>query len=90
MQPKKFIKTEYLEYRCETRGFDVSIIEHIVRYSTERYYDTETRRTVVIGSHHNILVLIPYEENELELKPITVHAINRKQIRFRLNTGRFR
>jgi hypothetical protein len=35
MQPKKFIKTEYLEYRCETRGVDIAIIEHIIRYSTE-------------------------------------------------------
>ena len=90
MHPKKVTITDYLKYRCKMRGFDTSSIEYIVRHSSERYYDTETRRNVVVGNHKNILVLIPFEESENEIKPITVHAISRKQIRFRLNTGRLK
>ena len=76
-------------YRCNARGFELHRIEDIVRFSSERYTDTETERKVVVGNHNALLVLIPYEEDELYIKPITVHAITRKQIRFRPNTGRF-
>lgn len=89
MKGKKFITTDYLVYRCNTRNFELAKIEFIVKHSSERYFDTETRRKVVIGNYNGILVLIPYEEDDDFIKPITVHAISRKQIRFRLNTGRF-
>jgi hypothetical protein len=35
------------------------------------------------------LVLIPYEQNENKITPITIHTTTRQQIRFRLKTGRF-
>ncbi len=81
--------TEYLQYRAELRGFDLAKLEHIVRHSGERYFDTETRLPVVVGRHDRQLVMIPYEVSGDIITPMTVHAINRQQIRFRLRTGRF-
>lgn len=88
MHDKKCVFTDYLKYRAELRGFDLLQIEQIVRYSQERYFDTETHRMLVIGEQGNRLVMIPYDENEVELIPITVHATTRQQIKFRLTTGR--
>jgi hypothetical protein len=51
--------TEYLQYRAELRGFDLTKLEHIIRHSSERYLDTETGLTVVLGRHNRRLVLIP-------------------------------
>jgi hypothetical protein len=63
--------------------------EHIVRHSDERYFDTETGLAVVVGRHDRQLVLIPYEVAGDAVTPVTVHAITRQQIRFRLRAGRF-
>ena len=60
-----------------------------MRYSQERYFDIETQRGIVVGEHGNKLVMIPYEETETEITPVTIHATTRQQIKFRLNTGRF-
>jgi hypothetical protein len=78
-----------MRYRARLRGFDLDQVEHIVRYSSERYADTETERLVAVGRHDSTLVLVPYERDENTITPITVHAITRQQIRFRLKTGRF-
>lgn len=86
---KAIIWTSYLRYRAEQRGFDLDIIEDILRFSSERYYDVETNRTVVVGKHNSQLLLIPYEHNDNSITPITVHVTTRQQIRFRLNNGRF-
>lgn len=85
---KTLIFTDYLKYRAELRGFDLNLIEKIIRYSPERYIDSESYRFVVIGDHGNKLVMIPYEETENTITPITIHATTRQQIKFRLNTGR--
>ena len=34
------IWTDYLQYRARLRGFDLAMIEHIVRYSGERFIVT--------------------------------------------------
>jgi hypothetical protein len=81
--------TEYLQYRAELRGFELARLERIIRHSSERYFDTETGRTVVVGRHNKQLVMIPYEVDNDTITPVTVHAITRQQIRFRLRTGRF-
>ena len=81
--------TEYLQYRVELRGFGLARLEHIVRHSSERYVDTETGRTIVVGRHDKQLVMIPYEADGDVITPVTVHAVTRQQIRFRLQTGRF-
>lgn len=88
MAGKACVFTDYLKFRAELRGFDLARIEHILRYSQERYFDTETQRRVAIGEHGNKLVMVPYEETESEIRPITIHATSRQQIKFRLNTGR--
>lgn len=81
--------TDYMRYRAKLRRFDLEKLEQIVNYSTERYYDTETGRTVVIGRYGHGLVILPYETDEDEVIPITVHSTTRQQINFRLKTGRF-
>lgn len=80
--------TDYLRYRAELRGFDLHVLEDIVRYSSERYFDTETRRIIIIGRHLKELVMIPCEVLDEVVTPVTVHPITRQQIRFRLKTGR--
>jgi hypothetical protein len=81
--------TEYLKHRAAIRGFDLEKLEHIIRHSSERYFDTETGRHVAVGKHDEQLVMIPYEVEREIITPVTVHATTRQQIRFRLNTGRF-
>ncbi len=81
--------TDYLKYRAKIRSFDLDKLENIVRHSTERYFDTETQRHVVVGRHNLQLVIIPYEVENDMITPVTVHTITRQQIRFRLNTRRF-
>ncbi|MFZ2726104.1 MAG: hypothetical protein WAX77_07645 [Methylococcaceae bacterium] len=88
MTDKTLIFTDYLKYRAQLRGFDLNLIENIIRYSPERYIDSESYRFVVIGEHGNKLVMIPYEETENTITPITIHATTRQQIKFRLTTGR--
>ena len=81
--------TDYMKYRARLRGFDLARIEHIVRYSPERYFDTATGRRVVVGRHENTLAMISYEVDEDSITPITIHATTRQQIRFRIRTVRF-
>lgn len=78
-----------MRYRARMRGFDLEKLAQIVNFSTERYSDTETGRAVVIGHYDKKLVILPYETNEDEITPITVHITTRQQINFRLKTGRF-
>jgi hypothetical protein len=82
--------TDYMKYRIKLRGFDLVKIEHILKYSDERYFDTSTNRLVVIGKHGKYLVMVPYEIDEKTLTPITIHIITRQQINFRIKTGRFK
>lgn len=87
---KTIVFTDYLTYRAQLRGFDLSLIEKIIRYSPERYFDSESYCYVVIGEHINKLVMIPYEETETTITPVTIHATTRQQVKFRLTTGRLR
>lgn len=88
MTDKQIIFTDYLKYRAQLRGFDLTIIESIVRFSQERYVDSETYRLIVVGQHENKLVMIAYEETDGDITPVTIHATTRQQIKFRLTTGR--
>lgn len=78
-----------MKYRIKLRGFDLKKIEDILRYSRERYFDTATQRLIVVGKYNKSLVMIPYEQKEKVIIPITVHITTRQQINFRLKTGRF-
>jgi len=90
MKSRIIVWTEYMRYRARLRGFDLAKIEDIIRYSTERYFDTVTGRSVVIGRHDKMLVMIPYEtDDEDTITPVTIHTTTRQQINFRLRTGRY-
>ncbi|RLT45211.1 MAG: hypothetical protein DWI57_01275 [Chloroflexi bacterium] len=80
--------TDYLQHRATTRGYSLTMLEEVLRYSEERYRDSETGRLVVIGRHGNQLVMIPYEIEVNVMTPVTVHSTSRQQIRFRLQSGR--
>ena len=71
------------------RGYKKELVEHIIRFSSERYFDTETRRFVIIGKHGTKEVIIPYDKEGKIVTPVTIHAISRQQIRFRKLSGRF-
>ncbi|MBF0103126.1 MAG: hypothetical protein HQK77_19680 [Desulfobacterales bacterium] len=87
-EQKDIIWSDYFKYRVQLRGYDISKIEKILRYSDERYYDTETFRWVAIGMHDKRLVMIPYEAADNTLIPVTIHAVTRQQIKFRIKIGR--
>jgi hypothetical protein len=82
--------TEYMKYRLKLHGYDLETVEHILRYSSERYVDTVTGRLVAIGRHVKLLVMIPYERKGGKLTLVTIHATNRQQINSRLKSGRFK
>ena len=82
------IWTNYMQYRAKLRGFDLVQLELIMTRSTERYYDTETGRVIVVGRYENALVMIPCDASESGITPVTVHATTRQQINFRIKTGR--
>ena len=88
-EESKIVWSEYIKYRAELRGFELTKIESILRYSGERYIDTVTRRLIVVGRYDDQLVMISYEIKGNEIRPVTIHASTRQQINFRLKTGRF-
>ena len=51
-----------MRYRAKLRGFELEKLEQIVTRSTERYYDTETGRAVVIGHYDRKLVVCPTKQ----------------------------
>ena len=85
----EIIWTDYMEYRARLRGFDLAKIEHIVRYSGERYFDTVTGRLIAVGRIDGLLVIVPCDTSQGSITPVTIHATTRQQINFRLKTGRF-
>ena len=47
---KDIVWTDYMKYRSSRREIDLSIIEHIVRHTGERYVDSETHRLLSEGT----------------------------------------
>jgi hypothetical protein len=90
MEEATIVWTEYMKYRLDLRGYDLATVEHILRYSSERYVDTVTGRLVAIGRHEKLLVMIPYDRKGGMLTPVTIHATNRQQINSRFRSGRLR
>lgn len=81
--------TDYFKYRANLRGFDLAGVEKILRFSEERYFDKGTGRNIVVGRLANLLVMIPYEKEEDDVTPVTIHATTRQQINLRVRDGRF-
>ncbi|WP_319524363.1 hypothetical protein [uncultured Desulfosarcina sp.] len=90
MEGATIVWTDYMKYRLKLRSYDFEMVEHILRYSSERYVDTATGRLVAIGGHGKLLVMIPYECEGSTLTPVTIHATNRQQINSRLKSGRLK
>ena len=88
MEETTILWTEYMKYRLRLRGYDLATVEHILRYSSERYVDTVTGRAVAVGRHENLLVMVPYQQKGDTLTPVTIHATSRQQINSRLRSGR--
>jgi hypothetical protein len=84
------ILTEYFRFRLQLKKYEFDKMFGIIKCSIEKYYDTETGRTVVIGKHIDKLVLIPYEITEESVIPVTIHVITRQQINFRIKPGRLK
>ena len=80
--------TNYLKYRAKLRKFDLGKIENIIRHSPERYSDMATGRRIVVGKHGSMLVMVAYEADEDSITPVTIHVTTRRQINFRVKTGR--
>ncbi len=89
MSMKPVVWIDYLTFRAQQRSFDLEELEHLIRYATERYFDTQTLRRVVIGRCGGRLVLIAYDEDDTVMTPVTVHTVTRPQITMRVQTGRF-
>jgi hypothetical protein len=81
--------TNYFRIRCGQRGFSLEGAEHVIRYSTERYFDADSSRRAAVGYADNRLVLIPYEEEDHVVTPVTIHETDRRQISLRVRNGRF-
>lgn len=90
MEETTIVWTEYMKYRMRLRGYDLAMVEHILRYSSERYTDTVTGRAVAIGGHEKRIVMIPYERAGGIITPITIHATSRQQLNSRLKSGRLK
>ncbi len=85
----QIVWTDYMEYRAKLRGFDLTKIEQVVRYSGERYVDTVTGRLITVGRIDDTLVMVPCDTEQGSITPVTIHATTQQQINFRLKTKRF-
>jgi len=90
MEEAAIFWTEYMKFRLGFRGYDLAMVEQILRYSSERYVDTVTGRVVVVGRHEKLIVMIPYELKGNTMTPVTIHATSRQQINSRIKSGRFK
>jgi hypothetical protein len=90
MEKATIVWTEYMKYRISLRGYALTTVKQILRYSSERYVDTVTGRLVAIGRHDKLFVMIPYELKGRTLTPVTIHTISRQQINSRIKSGRFK
>jgi len=90
MEEATVVWTEYMKYPLDLRGYDAATVEHILRHSSVRYVDTVTGRSVAIGRHERLLVMIPYEWKGGGLTPVTIHATSRQQINSRFKSGRLK
>ena len=49
--PYEIVWSGYMRYRMELRGFKLPLLKRILLNSDERYFDTSTRRLIVVGKH---------------------------------------
>ena len=51
--------------------------------------DTATGRAIAIGRCGALFVMVPFEQDDDRITPVTIHTTSRQQINFRVKTGRF-
>lgn len=64
-------------------------IAAVGRFASERYFGTNHSRLVGVGRFGRLLLLVPYEEDDQSITPVTVHTITRQQMTWQLQEGRF-
>jgi len=78
----------------QIRRIPEGVPEQIFLNSTERYFDTETQRDVAVhrvrlGRRRRAQMMLAYEEYAEHVEFVTIHKINRREINFRIQTGRW-
>lgn len=93
--PKKEIRyTDYFKDRLRLRSIPADIPEKVLRNPQERYQDQRTGREIAVKKvkitrTQARLFMIAYEEYSDHMLAITIHGISKRQIRWRLKTGRW-
>ena len=85
--------SEHLKFRLQMRHIPEKLPERIYRQAKQRYFDHETGRHIAILSttYHNRrhLMMIAYDEFEDRVEIVTIHPVEKQQIRSRVNSGRW-
>ncbi|MBC8458636.1 MAG: hypothetical protein H8D67_11640 [Deltaproteobacteria bacterium] len=91
---KEIHYTDYFRYRMQFRHISAGVPEEIYLNATERYFDTETLRDIAVhqvrlGRRRRAQMMLAYEEYAEHVEFVTIHKINRREINFRIQTGRW-
>jgi hypothetical protein len=85
--------SEHLKFKLQVRRISEKLPERIYRQAKQRYFDHETGRHVAILSviyhNHRQLMMIAYDEFEDYIEIVTIHPIEKQQIRHRVISGRW-
>jgi hypothetical protein len=78
----------------QIRRITEGVPEHIYLNASERYFDTETERDIAvhrvrIGRRRMAQMMLAYEEYAEHVEFVTIHKINRRDINFKIQTGRW-
>jgi len=76
------------------RRIPEGVPEQIFLNATERYFDTGTQRDIAVhrvrlGRRRGARMMLAYEEYAEHVEFMTIHKINRREINFRIQTGRW-
>ena len=91
---KEIHYTDYFRYRMQFRRIPDGVPEQIFLHAIERYFDTETQRNIAVhqirlGRGRRAQIMLAYEEYDDYVEFVTIHKIKRREINFRIRTGRW-
>lgn len=85
--------TKHLKTRLKQRKIPSRIITEIFNESKENYYDNLRNHNIVIAkatlNKRARKFLVAYDKIESRIEAVTIHPINDKQIKQRLDSGRW-
>jgi hypothetical protein len=85
--------SNHLEFKIRVRKIPANLPERIYRESTERYYNHYSFRHIAIMmvqyGRRRTLMMVAYDEFPDSVELITIHPITKKQIRDRIQIGRW-